>query len=494
MPYDAATIRREKSRRANERTASTLGTASQPYAEYLAGKRVVIVGPAASLVGRGAGEEIDSYDVVVRMNLAVPVPEERRADVGSRADVLYHVFYSTNHLRDLGRAHTAEEVAGWREAGVRYVVTRHDEANDRVRRVRPLMGDLPLLHVAPRFKDQIRRATATNPNTGTLAIAHLLTFPIASLHVTGFDFYATGYYVGYGGFTEEQAAKGGGGDGGYPAWGQTNRTHVVHRQDGQMAYLRNLADADRRLTFDEVAGSRLGVIPPGDRITALVPMKGQSERVPGKNVRTLAGKPLLYWTLGALHQARRVSRVVVDTDSEQIAALVRKHYPQTDILMRAEHLRDASRVSGNDLIEWELSQVEGEHFGQFHVTSPLLTPGTVDRAVAAYLASDEHDSLMTVTEHHFWLFRADGSPVNSDTRHLVRSQDLEPLYEDNNAIHLFSRASFGATGSRIGERVQMFEIPKVEAIDIDYEDDFAIAAAVMEARLGARGKARRAGA
>lgn len=460
--------------------------ADRAYAEYMRDKSVALVGPAASLVGSGRGELIDSHDVVVRINLGVPVPEERTADLGRRTDVLYHVLYSSNHYRQLGRQHTVEEVAAWREAGVRYLVTRHDAGNERVRKVRPLLGGLPLVHVSQRFKEQVKRATRTNPNTGTIAIAHLLSLPVRSLYVTGFDFYETGYYPGYGGFDTAQAERGGGAGHGYAAWGQAGQTRVIHQQEGQLEYLARLASEDPRLHFDETAQRRLGIAPSGPGITALVPMKGSSERVPGKNLRLLAGKPLLYWTLAALHQAKRVEQVVVDTDSDEIEAAVLEHFPQTVILRRPKYLQDANRVSGNDLIKWELSKLSGEHFGQFHVTSPLITALTVDRVVEAYFAGiEQHDSLMTVTEHHFWLFHADGTPVNSDTRKLVRSQDLDPLYEDNNAAHLFSRSSFAATGSRIGERVQMHEIPRREAIDIDWEDDFAICDAIMRQRLRA---------
>ena len=453
------------------------------YAEYLRDKSVALVGCAASVVGTGQGELIDGHDVVVRINLAVPIPEPMVADVGRRSDVLYHVLYSANHKRQLGRQHTAEEVQGWRDAGVQYLVTRHERGDERVRLARPALGDLPVIYIDQTWKAAVKRETGTNPNTGTIAIAHLLSLPIRSLYVAGFDFYGSGYYPGYGGFTAEQASRGGGQGHGFAAWGQTAQTRVVHHQDGQMAYLRRLAESDPRLNFDAIAQERLGVTPPGPGITALVPMKGNSERVPGKNLRVLAGKPLLYWTLSALHRARRVERVVVDTDSDEIEAAVLEHFPDTIVLRRPKYLQDANRVSGNDLIKWELSKVQGEHFGQFHVTSPLIEPLTIDRAVEAYFAgSEQYDSLMTVTEHHFWLFRADGTPVNSDTRRLVRSQDLEPLYEDNNAAHLFSRASFAATGSRIGERPQLHQIPRIEAIDIDYEDDFAIADAVMRQR------------
>lgn len=460
---------------------------STAYAEYLRGKRVVLVGPSVTLAGSGQGALIDSHDVVVRVNRYTLADEAVRADVGSRTDALYHVLYSANHERDLGWVHTNEEIAQWRADGVQYLVTRHAANNDRIRRMGHLLGDLPLVLMDRQVREGVERACRTNPNTGILAIAHLLSLPIASLHVTGFDFYAAGYYGGYVGFTDAQAARGGGDGVGRPAWGQTNSKSIVHEQSGQKAYLVDLYRRDARLTFGEGALAALGLPSEGPGITALVPMKGHSERVPGKNTRLVAGKPLLAWLLVSLTKARRIDRVVVDTDDERIAALVSEHAPTAHVLIRPDHLRDAARVSGNDLIAWEMSQVDGDHFGQFHVTSPLLMPATVDRAVGAYFDAVERgeaDSLFGVTEHHIWLFRADGTPLNSDTRRLVRSQDLEPLYEDNNALHLFSRASFDRTGSRIGERPRMFEVPKSEAVDIDYEDDLRIAEALLLTRNG----------
>lgn len=451
------------------------------YESFMTGKRVVLVGPAASLAGRGRGREIDAYDVVVRLNLSSPVTPDLYDDIGSRTDVLYHVLFNDRLARAAKRDHGRAEMEAWKADGVKFIVTRQEARHERIKRfqrkTRAVHNPIPLVPMTREFKAGVKAETGTNPNTGTLAIAHLLSLPIASLYVTGFDFYATGYHVGYGGFTAEQAAKGRGGRG---AWGQRGTDTVPHEQSGQMAYLARLAMQDARLIFDDVASGRLGIGKIDPTITALVPMKGHSERVPNKNIRPLNGLPLLTWALGALHQARHISRVVVDTDSEHIADLVRQYHPRTDILMRPERLR-GDHVTGNDLIEWELSQVEGEHFGQFHVTSPLLTPATIDRAIEAYFEGG-HDSLFTVTEHHCWLFDEEGKPLNSDPRRLVRSQDLAPIYEDNHAAHLFSRASFEATRSRIGVNPRMFPIPKLEAVDIDEEDDFVMAEALMRFR------------
>jgi CMP-N-acetylneuraminic acid synthetase len=446
------------------------------FANYLAGKSVVLVGPAASLTGRGQGADIDAHDVVIRMNLSCPTPPRSAVDLGSRTDVLYHVLFNPRLSRAAGQKHTAAQLDSWKADGVRFVVTRQEAGHDRVKRFRRILGDqFPLVVMSAEFKSGVRGPCGTNPNTGTLAIAHLLTMPIASLHVTGFDFYDSTYQVGYGGFSHARAAKGGG----TGNWGLSEQ--VPHDQRGQITYL--AAINDPRLTWDRLAAECLGHVERPPTVTALVPMKGQSERVPGKNVRDLCGKPLLFWTLDALHRSRRIGQVVVDTDDDHIAELVTDHHPETLVIRRPVRLR-GGRVTGNRLTEWALTKLEGEHFLQTHCTNPLLTSNTIDRAIDAYFAGvNDHDSLFGVTEHHVRLYDADGVPVNHEPSQLARSQDLEPLYEDNSNLYVFSRRSFADAAGRIGRRPQMFPMSRLEAVDIDYEDDFELAEALMARRL-----------
>lgn len=450
---------------------------AQEYAEYMHDKRVVVVGPAASLQGRKQGKLIDSHDVVVRINLDCPVPAEMAVDRGTRTDVLYHVLFSPQVHRNLFD-HSLKQVDDWKKAGVKYFLTRQKPGNERlVRFQRIVKGAVEPITMPPELISRLRkRFGGKAPNTGTIAIEHIMALPIRSLYVTGFDWYESGYAVGIGGFTPTQAEKG---RGGFSAWGQTTRRNTPHPQAPQKAYMVELYRKDARLSFDEVAASILGINKQDPQVTAIVPMKGESERVPRKNVRPLMGKPLLHWTLTALHAAEHVGQVVVDTDSDEIEKLVRKHAPRTKILRRPDHLL-GGHITAQPLAEWELSQLEGEHFLQTHVTNPLLTTETIDRAIETYFANlKKSDSLFAVTEHRVRLFNEKGEPVNHDPSKLIRSQDLEPLYEDNSNMYLFSRRSFQAAGGRIGKRPAMFPMSKLEAIDIDYEEDFALAEAVM---------------
>lgn len=217
--------------------------------------------------------------------------------------------------------------------------------------------------------------------------------------------------------------------------------------------------------------------------TALVPMKAHSERVAGKNLRPLAGRPLFHWIMDALTEAESIGRIVVNTDSEEIARQAETEFGAT-ILWRPEHLL-GDMVGIQPLIEWDIEHSEGDVFLQTHSTNPLLRAETIDRVVSAYFEDDGHDSVFTVTALQTRLYWPDGRPVNHDPDHMLRTQDLEPVLEENSCAYVFSRALFAERGHRLGANPRMLAIPALEAVDIDEPSDFEIAEALMHLRLGA---------
>ncbi|HEY4606234.1 MAG TPA: acylneuraminate cytidylyltransferase family protein [Acidimicrobiia bacterium] len=209
-------------------------------------------------------------------------------------------------------------------------------------------------------------------------------------------------------------------------------------------------------------------------LAGLIPMKGHSERVPGKNLRPIAGRPLFHWITESLLGARTVDEVIVDTDSDQIEAAVRASFPSVVIHRRPEHLHGDTVPM--HLVVAEVAKTSGhDHVLQTHSTNPLLRSETVDAAVSAFFAPGDHDSLMSVTALHTRLYFPDGRPVNHDPAVLLRTQDLEPILEENSNIYIAPTELIVALGQRIGPKPLLFPIPREEATDIDEELDFLVA-------------------
>ena len=220
-------------------------------------------------------------------------------------------------------------------------------------------------------------------------------------------------------------------------------------------------------------------------VVALLPLKANSERVRGKNFRDFLGKPLYRWMLDTLLAAPEVSQVVVNTDAE---GLLRRHgLPESPKLLLRERRPEirGDLVSMNRIIEDDLAAVPGDVYLQTHVTNPLLSAGTLRAALRRFdeaRARGEGDSLFTVTRHQSRFYWADGKPVNHDPAQLLRTQDLPPLYEENSNLYVFTRDSFAKTRARIGAQPVLFEMPRLEAVDIDDAETWDLAEAVGRLR------------
>jgi CMP-N-acetylneuraminic acid synthetase len=219
------------------------------------------------------------------------------------------------------------------------------------------------------------------------------------------------------------------------------------------------------------------------RIVALVPMRHHSERVPGKNYRILAGKPLYTYIIETLLRCDGINQIVVDTDSPVIMDGIARDYPSVTVINRHEDLR-GDDVSMNTILLHDVNQVAADFYLQTHSTNPLLKAETISRAINAFMETyPEHDSLFSVTHLQTRLYDVSGRAINHDPRILIRTQDLSPVYEENSCIYIFSRASLEAHQHRIGTRPLMFEIDRDEAWDIDEEIDFLLADFLMRRRL-----------
>lgn len=210
------------------------------------------------------------------------------------------------------------------------------------------------------------------------------------------------------------------------------------------------------------------------KLAALVPMRHHSQRVPGKNYRPLAGKPLFHHVIETLLAVPEIEEIVVDTDSEPIMEGLQRFFPTVKLIRRPGHLL-ADDIPMNEILLHDTSQVQADFFLQTHSTNPLLKAGTVSRAIQAILSDyPEHDSLFSVTRMQTRLYFQDGKAINHNPRELIQTQDLPPVYEENSCLYIFTRDNLLKHHHRIGDRPMMFAIGAEEAWDIDEELDFAI--------------------
>ena len=133
------------------------------------------------------------------------------------------------------------------------------------------------------------------------------------------------------------------------------------------------------------------------KIVAVVPMRHNSERVPGKNYRMFGSKPLYHHIISSLLSCPSISEVVIDTDSPTILADAEKNFPRVTLLERPEHLR-AGTIPMNDVLMNSIGQVDADFYLQTHSTNPLLTAETINTAIERFKQNFPlYDSLFSVT-------------------------------------------------------------------------------------------------
>lgn len=222
-------------------------------------------------------------------------------------------------------------------------------------------------------------------------------------------------------------------------------------------------------------------------------MKANSERVRGKNFREFCGKPLFRWMLDTLLDIEEIDQVIINTDARQI--LADNGLTDTDRVTIRDRRPEicGDFVSMNLVIGDDLANVDADAYLMTHTTNPLMSAGTVREALAAFVearAKGAADSLFTVDKVQTRFYRADASAVNHDPNNLVRTQDLEPWYEENSNLYIFTRESFAKTNARIGAKPMMHVGPAFESIDIDTPEDWDLAVVAAKYLLEKQGGAK----
>ncbi|UCV06677.1 cytidylyltransferase domain-containing protein [Dechloromonas denitrificans] len=224
------------------------------------------------------------------------------------------------------------------------------------------------------------------------------------------------------------------------------------------------------------------------RILALIPARGGSKRLPGKNIRALGGRPLIAWSIEAARGVPGIADILVSTDDEEIAAASREHGAMVPWLRPAELATDdagsaAVCVHALDWYEAQFGKVDGLLLLQ--PTSPFRGQETVLQGLALYQVSGFRRvvSFSPAASHPMWCVRVEEGkiiPFVAGGGFGVRSQDLPAAYTVNGALYLISPATLRNTYDFVGDDVVplLMEGPEL-SIDIDTEFDWLYAEAVL---------------
>lgn len=215
------------------------------------------------------------------------------------------------------------------------------------------------------------------------------------------------------------------------------------------------------------------------RILCVIPVRGGSKGVPGKNKRPIAGKPLVVWTIEQALAARPRMDVVVSTDDPELARIARAAGAGVPFLRPAELAQDTTPtepVVEHAIAERTAAGLRPDAVMLLQATSPVRLPGTIDRAIAKFVEAGVDALVGTVPQTPF-LWRHDATP-HYDPANRPRRQDLrddEFFYRETGSLYLTRTEVYEREHNRIGGRVSIFAMADDEGVDIDTAADFAVA-------------------
>lgn len=211
------------------------------------------------------------------------------------------------------------------------------------------------------------------------------------------------------------------------------------------------------------------------KTVAFVPIRLNSKRVEGKNLRMLAGKPLLQYILGTLTQVSAIDEVYCFCSAPE----VQQYLPQGVRWLQREVELDRDSTLGKDIYDSFVRKVDADVYVLAHATSPFIKASTIATAVGK-VQSGEYDSAFSAERIQTFAWYG-GRPLNYDLKHVPRTQDIEPVFVETSAFFIFGREVWTGMGQRIGNHPYVAEVDRIEGVDIDWPEDFDFAERIAAA-------------
>lgn len=218
---------------------------------------------------------------------------------------------------------------------------------------------------------------------------------------------------------------------------------------------------------------------------AFIPVRGGSKSIPLKNIKNLAGKPLVYWTANAANNASCIDKVIIATDSEEIKRVVNEFkLPKVEIYNRnSQNAQDTSSTESVMLEYIEFAKLPpDDFFFLIQATSPLLKTKHIENMFNKFIL-DKADSALSCVRNKRFYWTEGGVPVNYDFRNRPRRQDFKGLMMENGACYINSVSNIIRDKNRLSGKISVYEMPEYTSVEIDEPDDFLLIEKLMERHI-----------
>jgi len=213
------------------------------------------------------------------------------------------------------------------------------------------------------------------------------------------------------------------------------------------------------------------------KIIAIMPIKLNNERLPGKNTKLLGDKPLIQYQLCALEESGEFDSINVYCSDETIKDYLTK---DSTFVKRPEYL-DLPTSNFNQIFSSFIKEVDADIYVYAHATAPFVSADTIKECVNA-VKSGQYDSAFCAVKIQDYLW-SDGQPINFDAQNLPRSQDIKPIFRETSGIYVIPKDMYKKLGRRIGDNPYIKEVPFKESVDINNPEDFELAQAILNIQL-----------
>lgn len=210
------------------------------------------------------------------------------------------------------------------------------------------------------------------------------------------------------------------------------------------------------------------------KIVSFIPIKLNNQRLPGKNLLPLGGKPMCSYLFDVVNQIDEIDEKYVYCSDESI----KKYIPEGISFLNRDSYLDGFQIKGLEIIEFFFKDIKADIYVLTHVTQPFTRPDSIREALNK-VVSGEYDSAFSALEIKDYCWYK-GRPLNYNMKDIVTTQNLEPIYMETGAFFIFTREVFEKYHQRIGIKPYMKVINQMEAIDVDTIEDYQMAQVVAE--------------